>query len=197
MGVTEPQAGPVSGYLGGDDVVEIAHPEIRRLAAELRTGGGDVDFARRAFELVRDRVRHSVDAQDPRVTLSASEVLEAGVGLCYAKSHLLVALLRAGCVPAGLCYQRLGDDAGGFALHGLVAVHLDGAWHRLDPRGNRPGIEAEFSLGEERLAYVVDESRGEVDYREVWAAPSPAVVAALRGADDVLALCEGELPTAP
>lgn len=37
-------------------------------------------------------------------------------------------------------------------LHGLVAVRFHGAWHRQDPRGNKPGVEARFSLTGERLA---------------------------------------------
>ncbi|WP_414689376.1 transglutaminase-like domain-containing protein [Nocardioides sp.] len=123
--------------------METDHPEIRSLAASLRAGAtNDADFARRAFEWVRDEVRHSVDAQDPRVTLTATEVLNHRVGLCFAKSHLLAAVLRAGSVPAGLCYRRFVEDGQAF-LHGLVALYLDGAWHRVDPRGNKPGIDAQ------------------------------------------------------
>ncbi|WP_338430147.1 transglutaminase domain-containing protein [Synechococcus elongatus] len=38
-------------------------------------------------------------------------MLEYRTGYCYAKSHLLVALLRACSIPAGFCYQRLSFDA--------------------------------------------------------------------------------------
>ena len=62
-------------------------------------------FTRAAFEWVRDSIGHSYDVSDPRITLSATEVLEHRVGLCYAKSHLLAALLRAEGIPTGLCYQ--------------------------------------------------------------------------------------------
>jgi transglutaminase-like putative cysteine protease len=183
-------------YLGADEVVERDHPEIVALATRLRDGADDdVAFAEAAFTWVRDEVTHSVDAQDPRTTLTASEVLAARTGLCYAKSHLLAAVLRAGGVPTGLCYQRLADGAGSHALHGLVAVHLDGGWHRLDPRGNNADVDARFSLGEERLAYVVDPAAGEVDYPDVRVTPAPEVLAALRASDDVLALCRGGLPT--
>lgn len=89
---------------------------------------------------------HPEIVEDPRVTISASEVLRERVGLCYAKSHLLAALLRAEGIPAGLCYQRLGNEHDGFALHGLIASCIDGAWHRQDPRGNKPGIDAQFSV---------------------------------------------------
>ncbi len=87
----------------------------------------DADFAKVAFGFVRDNISHSWDAKDPRVTLSASDVLRQGVGLCCAKAHLLAGLLRAQGVPTGLCYQRLTDDGEQFDVHGLTAVYLDGA----------------------------------------------------------------------
>lgn len=184
-----------SAYLGPDDVVQSDHPEITQLAKELSAGArDDTAFAKAAYEWVRDQVTHSVDAQDPRVTVTATEVLTARTGLCYAKSHLLAALLRAQGIPAGLCYQRLADGAGSHVLHGLVAAHLDGGWHRLDPRGNKAGIDAQFTLDRERLAYVADPAAGELDYPDVLVRPAPVVLAALRGSDDVLELCRDGLP---
>lgn len=184
-----------SDYLGGDEFVQISDPAVLELARELRqqTGGG-VPFAKAAFEWVRDNVGHSYDVADPRVTLAASEVLEHRVGLCYAKSHLLAALLRSEGVPTGLCYQRLvhGD---GHVLHGLVAIYLDGAWHRQDPRGNKEGIDAQFSLGAEKLAWHVDESVGEIDYPQLFPSPASCVVDTLSAATDVLALYGAGLPT--
>jgi transglutaminase-like putative cysteine protease len=132
------QAVAPAEYLAGDEFIDLSHPSIRRLAGSLRAEHPDDEsFARAAFEYARDGVRHSWDVQDPRVTLSASETLREGVGLCFAKAHLLTALLRAERIPAGLCYQRLTDDGSTFTVHGLVAVHLQGNWHRQDPRGNK------------------------------------------------------------
>ncbi|GAA4255074.1 transglutaminase-like domain-containing protein [Dactylosporangium darangshiense] len=185
-------------FLAAGDVVQADHPAVRAVAAELRVRHrDDTEFARAAYEFVRDEVRHSFDADDPRVTVTAAEVLEHRVGLCYAKSHLLAALLRAEGVPAGLCYQRLSAGDGGFVLHGLVAVHLDGQWHRQDPRGNERGIDAQFSLGEPRLAFAVDEAAGECDYEAVHAVPDPGVLAVLRATTDVLTLRAGGLPGEP
>jgi hypothetical protein len=88
-----------------------------------------------------------------------------------------------------LCYQRLAhDDGGGHALHGLVAVRFNGAWHRQDPRGNKPGVDARFSLHGERLAWIPDPAAGETDYPVLYAAPHPAVLGALRAAPDRPAL---------
>ncbi|MEV6929794.1 transglutaminase family protein [Dactylosporangium sp. NPDC051485] len=189
---------PADPYLAADDVVQSDHPAVRAAAARLRAGHpGDAGFARAAYEFVRDEVHHSFDAEDPRVTVTAAEVLEHRVGLCYAKSHLLAALLRAEGLPAGLCYQRLATGDGGFVLHGLVAVHLEGTWHRQDPRGNKPGVDAQFSLDGPRLAFAVDPAAGERDYEPVHAAPDPGVLAVLRATDDVLTLREAGLPTQP
>jgi transglutaminase-like putative cysteine protease len=144
---------------------------------------------------VRDGVRHSWDAQDRRVTLSASETLRVGVGLCFAKAHLLAGLLRAEGIPTGLCYQRLTEDGSSFVVHGLVAVHLQGRWHRQDPRGNKPGVDAQFSLTTEQLAWSVRTDQRERDYVQLLVSPHPDVVRALRDATDILALCRGGLPS--
>ncbi|MFT4084237.1 MAG: nitrilase-related carbon-nitrogen hydrolase [Nocardioides sp.] len=181
------QAGPPSHYLGTDAVVETDHPAVIALGQQLRHDHpDDIRFARAAFEWVRDHVAHAYDAQDHRVTLTASEVLSARVGLCYAKSNLLAAVLRSQGIPAGLCYQRLGDPREGHIVHGLVSVYLDGAWHRQDPRGNKPGVDAQFSLGTERVAYLTDESKGERDYPHLYVSPAIEVTEALQDAVDVL-----------
>lgn len=185
-------------YLASDEVIDSGHPEVSALAAELRaTNRDNVAYAQAAFEWVRDNVSHSFDVQDPRVTLTASEALRERVGLCYAKAHLLTALLRAEGIPTGLCYQRLADEAtGGHAIHGLIAVYLDGSWHRQDPRGNKPGVDAQFSLQHERLAWPVDPAEDEIDYPTVYTTPAPEVVDILRGADDILVLYKQGLPSA-
>lgn len=110
--------------------------------------------------------------------------LAHGTGWCFAKSHLLAALLRANGIPTGLCYQRLcRDDGTGFTLHGLNAANLPGVgWYRVDPRGNKPGVDAQFCPPEERLAWPV-ESAGEMDFPEIWPDPVPVVVQCLRQSD--------------
>ncbi|MFD4292271.1 transglutaminase family protein [Rhodococcus sp. NPDC058505] len=185
-----------ASFLAGDAIVEIDHPAVLALGDTLLARSTDeVDFARRAFEWVRDEVAHSYDAQDPRVTLLASEVLAQRVGLCYAKSHLLAAVLRGKGVPTALCYQRLAHGDG-HVLHGLVAVHLGGAWHRQDPRGNREDISAEFSVDGERLAWTVDPTLGEIDYPTFHLAPAGVVVEALQRTTDVLSIYDVGLPSA-
>lgn len=180
-------AEPPNHYLGADQIIQSDHPDVVALGQELRDRhAGDAEFAEAAFDWVRDNIAHAYDAQDHRVTLTASQVLAEGVGLCYAKSSLLAAILRSQGIPTGLCYQRLGNLEDGHVLHGLVAVHLDGAWHRQDPRGNKAGIDAQFSLGTEQVAYVIDENKGEQDYPRVYVSAADEVVNALQGADDIL-----------
>lgn len=196
-------------YLSASEAIDIEHPVVLSAAARLQAGD-DVAYAGRAFEFVRDEIRHSLDAGDHRVTWRASDVIEQRTGLCYAKAHAYVALLRAGGVPAGFCYQRLkagnddgggdggGDDhgGGGHVLHGLAAVQLADRWIRLDPRGNRPGVRVDFSATEDRLAFPVRPESGEADYPAVYVHPHPIVLAALRAHDDCQAMCAGGgLPT--
>jgi transglutaminase-like putative cysteine protease len=179
----------VSEYLAEDDVIDHSRPEITALAARLRAENpGTAEFARAAFDFTRDEVKHSMDVADPVVAVSASEVLRQGAGLCFAKSHLLAALLRAEGVPAGLCYQKLSNGRGGHFLHGMVAVYLDGQWHRQDPRGDKPGVATEFSLTDERLAYQPRAELGEADLGPILASPDPGLVAALRNAGNTIDL---------
>lgn len=55
------------------------------------------------------------------------------------------------------------DDPAGYVIRALNAVHLGGAWHRLDARGNKPGVSAEFSLSVERLAFPIRARYDEID----------------------------------
>ncbi|MFJ6381206.1 transglutaminase family protein [Kitasatospora sp. NPDC092039] len=167
-----PETADLAAYLGADEVIDHQHPELRRLAAELATPEA-------AFHHVRDQVAHSADAGAYSGAFRASEVLAARNAICHGKSHLLAALLRAQGLPAGLCYQRLEDGEGGFVLHALNAVHLDGRWSRLDARGNREGVDTRYDLERERLAWPVRPELGERDYPGVFAAPPAPLLRAL------------------
>jgi transglutaminase-like putative cysteine protease len=163
-------------FLSTSPAIDHDDPGVRALAAELRANE-PVETARRAYTFVRDRIHHTADHPSDDITCSASQVLRAGTGLCYAKSHLLAALLRANGVPAALAYQRL-PSAGRFVLHGLVACLLPGhGWYLCDPRGNRPGIDARFAPPEERLALAGPDV---VRVPGLFPEPLPAVVEALR-----------------
>ncbi|MEU3745965.1 MULTISPECIES: transglutaminase-like domain-containing protein [Streptomyces] len=178
----------VSAYLAVGEAVDHDHPLVREVAAQLSDEHPDAySYAEAAFAYVRDTIPHSQDSGDLRVTWRASDVLEQRTGICYAKSVAYAALLRARSVPAALCYQRLAEDDGtNPVIHGLVALLLPGerTWARQDVRGNKPGVDARFSLGEERLAWTVRPELGEVDYPRLYAEPHPAVLGALKAAPD-------------
>ncbi|MBR8640170.1 transglutaminase family protein [Streptomyces tuirus] len=180
----------LSAYLAADEAIDHHHPLVRETAARLAEGVADsYEYARVAFEFVRDTIPHSQDSGDLRVTWRASDVLEQRTGICYAKAHTLAALLRAEDIPTALCYQKLE------VVHGLVAVRFNGAWHRQDPRGNKPGVDARFSLDGERLAFTPDPASDEWDYSVQHAAPRPAVLDTLKAARDRPHLWQ-TLPTA-
>jgi transglutaminase-like putative cysteine protease len=150
--------GAVNEFLHPTATIDSDHPAI--IAAASKIAGDakdDEEVAQRCFLWVRDSVHHSLDHRVSVVTCTASDVLKHRTGFCYAKSHLLAALLRARQVPAALCYQRLALDNTGssFFLHGLVAIHLDHhGWYRVDPRGEKPGVAAGFSPPVERLPFT-------------------------------------------
>lgn len=131
-------------YLASTPIVDREDPEVLALARELAGDDKDpVAVVRRCFEWVRDEVKHSGDCRIDRVTCFASETLPHRSGLCYAKSHLLAALLRAKGIPTGFGCQRVKADPAGttFRLHGLNVIHLPTfGWFRAEPRGNREGV---------------------------------------------------------
>ncbi|MEU6537366.1 transglutaminase domain-containing protein [Streptomyces sp. NPDC047000] len=175
----------LSAYLMADEAVDHEHPLVRETAARLAKQVEDsYGYARAAYEFVRDGIPHSADSGDERVTWRASDVLARRTGICHAKAHALAALLRAEDIPTALCYQRLRHDDGGHVLHGLVAVRFRGAWHRQDPRGNKPGVDARFSLTGERLAWIPDPDAGEADCPVLHERPHPAVLDAMKAAPD-------------
>ena len=167
-------------FLAATPAVDRDHPAVRRLASAVRRLR-DVDTMRVAYETVRDRYPHSMDIDAAAVSISASDVLRHGHGICFAKSHLLAAVLRACGIATGLAYQKLAGGERTY-LHALNAVWLseEERWIRLDARGNKPGVEAQFSTGTEALAFPVRPDQGERDFAEIHARPLPSTLAALR-----------------
>lgn len=186
-------------YLAASRIIDSDHPQVAAKAAALAEGADSVrELVRCCYEFVRDDIKHSWDHRLNPVTCRASDVLRHGTGYCYAKSHLLAALLRANGIPAGLCYQRLpvGEAGPPYCLHGLNAAFLpEHGWYRLDARGNKPGVAADFCPPREALAFRV---RGpqERDLPEIWAEPLPLVVEVLERYGDV-ALVAANLPDVP
>ena len=169
-------------YLHQSEYVDFFHPEVARYAKELSKGASDeVAIAKRCFEFVRDEIRHSGDYKDEITTCKAIEVLEHKTGWCYAKAILLAALLRANGIPTAFCYQRLSCseyEEGVYCLHGLNAVYLkEYGWYKIDARGNKEGVDAQFAPPIEKLAFIPQANEYDID--ELYTDPLPEVIEAL------------------
>lgn len=114
-------------FLAVSDIIDWQHPEIIRIAKQIASENEtSTAIAKACFEWVRDEILHSYDYRMNPVTCRASDVLRYKTGFCYAKSHLLAALLPANVITAGFCYQRLSiDDKGApYSFHGFNAMFL-------------------------------------------------------------------------
>lgn len=186
-------------YLEETRYVDYSSPNVRKLAKLLKDESEDeISLIKDTYHYVRDKTHHPWDIQDKRVTVSASDVLREGVGICWAKSNLLAALLRANKIPSGFSYQRLtlGDSPDtGYCIHGLNTVYISSLkkWIRLDARGNTEQIQAEFSLNEEKLAFKVEKD-GEIDYNDNHSAPDKKLMRILEENDDALEMCLYHMP---
>ena len=196
----------MASYLAPSEYIDFTDPEVAGAASSLMQKMLDdsaesepeyldpeMQLAKICYEFVRDGIRHSIDIGSKKVVLKASEVLAEKEGLCYAKSHLLAALLRANGIPAALCYQYLRFDGpdSSLILHGLNAVYFEsiGRWIRLDARGNKNGVDACFSIDKEYLAFPVRPGLGETDIPFMYSEPDRAVVAAInkyKNLDDLI-----------
>lgn len=67
-------------------------------------------------------------------------------------------------------------------------------WIRLDARGNKSGIQSEFSLDEERLAFRINEEYGEIDYPIIYATPNPKTLHTLETSKHALNMYKNRLP---
>jgi len=181
-----PESDDLNDYLVSDAVIDWQSPSVREKAEELAGSLTDeISRVRSLYEWVRDSISHSHDAGLDLVTCTASETLQLGTGICFAKSHLLAALLRAVNIPAGFCYQVLRFDPphdNEPVLHGLNGVYLAtlDRWIRIDARGNSGEINAQFSVHEEQLAFSMDPDADEFIYEAIFATPVESVVNRLK-----------------
>ena len=170
-------------YLEATEIIDYHNKEVNALALHLAENcDTDEQIAKNCFEYVRDEIRHSGDYKNNITTTRASEVLKHKTGWCYAKAFLLAGLLRANGIPTGFAYQRLScseykPDI--YCLHGLNWVYLkEHGWYRVDTRGNKEGVDAQFMPPIEKLAFEVGEN--EFDLSENLSEPLPVVVETLK-----------------
>ena len=162
----------LSEYLKETNCIDFSNLLIVQKVDALKSASSDkLDYIERAYKFVRDEIPHTWDAKLPVVSKKASDVLKNKTGICWTKSCLLAALLRANKIPSGISYQYLtrADDASdGYIIHALNTVYIDSLqkWIRLDARGNKAGVNAQFSLEKEILAFPARPEFGEKDYRD-------------------------------
>lgn len=172
----------ISAYLKEDEVIDFNKSIITHLADKLyKISDSEVSYIKIVYEFVRDNISHSADINEDVITCSASEVLTARHGICFAKSHLLAALLRCKAVPTGFCYQKLilDDETAPYLIyHGLNGVYLNEykKWIRLDARGNKEGVNAQFSINKEQLAFPVRAEKGEEDGFIIYPDPDVKII---------------------
>lgn len=187
-------------YLLPGKYIDFQTDNVLQKAKQLKAiSSGKMNLIEHTYTFVRDEIKHSWDVQDKRVTVTASDALREGVGICFAKANLLAALLRANGIPTGICYQRLtlGDTPDtGYCIHALNAVFVEAVmrWVRLDARGNKPGVQAIFSMEQERLAFPVRREYNEIDYPQIYAEPASITMKILESNVDALEMYRHGLP---
>jgi transglutaminase-like putative cysteine protease len=159
-------------YLIETPSIDYMNPIIQEKVKELRNqSSDDLDYIEQSYLFVRDEIPHSWDIGTNIVSKTASEVLINKTGICWTKSCLLAALLRANGIPSGISYQLLtiaGDDSEGHIIHALNTVYVKDSkkWIRIDARGNNENQNTNFSLDKDQLAFQVREEYGEIDYKD-------------------------------
>ena len=194
------QSENLENYLEESKEINFSDYSIQQLIGTLfDSKQSEIEKIQIAFQYVRDEIAHSWDIQSETVTCTATEVLEHKQGICYAKSNLLAALLRSQGIPTGFCYQRLmlfDKSEKGYSLHALNAVFIQSLnkWIRLDARGNKKGVNSQFSITEEKLAFLVNEKFNEMDYPTIYVAPNLKTIDILMHASNALEMYLTRLP---
>ncbi|WP_207940799.1 hypothetical protein DOK78_001661 [Enterococcus sp. DIV2402] len=190
----------LSAYV--EDLPELAihSKEIKELTETLfLVSDTEIEKVQKAFVFVRDKIAHSWDVQQNEVTKTSLEVLHAGHGICYAKANLLAAILRNETIPTGFCYQRLllmDKETGKYCIHALNAVYLHSKkrWVKLDARGNKEGIQADFDGKVEKLAFVPNSEEDEYTYPTIYVKPNSQTMITLSEATNACEMYLKDLP---
>lgn len=137
----------IKNFLKETEYCDFSHPEIQKIAKEFLARYPDKkELAVTLFYWVRDNIFYRVGLWQRK----ASETLKEREGTCTNKANLLVALLRAGGIPAGYGLmsvkgqEYLGPAGNLFArkiasqsVHFYTYVYLDGRWIKCDASDDR------------------------------------------------------------
>lgn len=179
----QPDRPDLNDYLESSDIIDYDNPLVREAANQLTYGLKDnLSIARVIYDFVKDQILYSFSINATSVPVKASEVLDKGHGICYAKAHLLAALMRASDIPAGLCYQlRYDVEAEQLLIHGFNALYIKelDRWVRLDASCHLDEDPWHFDTSRESPELSINTSLGEHDDYTIYASPSRRVLKAL------------------
>lgn len=194
----------MKNFLQETNYTDYSSENIQTKVAELFSSEmTDLQKAKTAYEFVRDEIPHSFDCNAGIITAKASDVLKYKTGICHAKANLLAALLRSQGIPTGFCFQHItlaDDDSLGYCVHAYNAVFVDGKWIHLDARGNKPGVNAQFSVNEPILAFPIRPEYDEYFWKGIYASshiPTMKMLEAATCLQDVIDYIPDEVTEAP
>lgn len=133
----------VEACLEPSEVLAIDDPKLRGFLRKVSVGD-DRSMVASIFRLVRDEISYDfAPLLEDRSDWEVGATIERGSGFCQQKAVVLAAALRARSIPAALAFEDLWDAKiqppfsdllGGQVIpwHGLVLVHLERRWLRLD-----------------------------------------------------------------
>jgi transglutaminase-like putative cysteine protease len=141
-------SGPGPGSLNATLMVDFNHPLVQAFVGEHAKGSDDRERAVALYYAVRDGFKYDpYHAELTERGMSASTVLELGVGWCVTKATLLNAACRAVGIPSRLGFadvrnhlstermrQTMQTDV--FVWHGYSEIWLSGVWRKATPAFN-------------------------------------------------------------
>ncbi|MBR0580725.1 transglutaminase, partial [Bacillus altitudinis A23-8] len=75
-----------------------------------------------------------------------------------------------------------------------VFFHSLNKWIRLNSRGSKTDIDAQFSLEHERLAFPIQQEFDEVDYPLIYVRPHPKTMGILKEHTNAIEMYKHHLP---
>jgi transglutaminase-like putative cysteine protease len=125
-------------YLAATPLCNLHHLHLVELQKELVGNLGEPEkITQRIYNFLREKILYEFDLWP----VSAAETLQKGTGMCFNKSNLMVALLRASGVPA--VYSLVWIAKGGFSF-----TTEEGMFRKIQPRTVHAYVEA--YLGEKK-----------------------------------------------
>jgi dihydrofolate reductase len=187
----------IDSYLSETEIFNFSNELVQQLVKTLKNDTKtEKEYIYECFTYVRNQIHHSADHLSKAVTAAASEVLEFGEGICYAKSHLLCALLRADNIPCGLSYQLLrlveSDIDSPLIVHGIIAYYHSekNSWILLDPRGNKHNYNEKIDTEANYFEFDVNINLNEKTIPYIFSDPDSNVLNALQCHTNAISLME-------